>query len=197
MCLSIHFLIFVHVFCKGRVNYIMITWELKWIWKFSAKFRNHSTCFKLRISVDVNISFHTSEWCFCKKKSVMEWLLYYHKLWNAECSNKVIHKPRLSFSFLGVWQSWALKDININVYKYDLLNGKSMCSCQAHDGGAPELVKNSRGQHPYSHLPKGCRVFLTSFSFPCIAPGVPSTFKASESKSPTVFEKSSIKNWQA
>lgn len=43
-----------------------------------------------------------------------------------------------------------------------------MCSCQAHDGGAPELVKNSRGQHPYSHLPKGCRVFLTSFISPAL-----------------------------
>lgn len=90
MCLSIHFLIFVHVFCKGYVNYIMITWELKWIWEFSPKFCNHSTCYKPRISVGVNISFHPSEQCFCKKKSAMGWLLYYHKLWDTECSNKVI-----------------------------------------------------------------------------------------------------------
>lgn len=33
--------------------------SLKEVWKVSPKFHNHSPCYKLRISVDVNISLHT------------------------------------------------------------------------------------------------------------------------------------------
>lgn len=86
-----------------------------------------------------------------------------------------------------VSQSWALK--NTNVLR------KSTCSSQGHEGGAEELVKTPGPYPTYwkadslprnSSLPAwGLRNFLTSYSFPYIAPGGPSTFKASENKSHT------------
>lgn len=76
------------------------------------------------------------------------------------------------------------------------------CSCWVHEGDTAELVKHQQRstsdirKSELSSLPpprssfspaQGLKSFLTSYSFPCIAPGGPSTFKPSENKSRTVF----------
>lgn len=56
--------------------------SLKWVWEASPKFHNHSPCYKLRISVDVNISLHTSVLLHSvsvRRDESGDGFLYYHK----------------------------------------------------------------------------------------------------------------------
>lgn len=56
--------------------------SLKQVWKVSLKFHIHSPCYKLRLSLDVNISLHTSVLLHSvsvRRDESEDGFLYYHK----------------------------------------------------------------------------------------------------------------------